>query len=177
MYQQNTQTNDVPDLKCAWKRLSPGEVQWQQMSKECGNKCPKNLSKFTFSNWIPATKNSSSLRQSMQADIRFLTLVGGDIQCLKLTLAITENQNERWLNRTVTVHGPAESPSSSMGAADMFRFQLYKEPGAGATIMVQNEKWCYLTSEEGLNNHSSFPKGNSTVTSCFDSRSDWVNQK
>lgn len=79
-----------------------------------------------------------------------LTSDGNTTQCV-MSRPIHEEETPDWLNRTVQNTSAEDETTATMGAAFVFRFQLYKTPNAGATRLQRNQNWCCVTSAEGQN--------------------------
>lgn len=82
--------------------------------------------------------------------IRNLTLSGGESQVIMTKPLAGEELNQPWRDTIVAATSAACESTALTGAAYPFGFQLYKEPGEGATLTARSVRWSCLTSAQGV---------------------------
>lgn len=58
-------------------------------------------------------------------------------------------RGKQWTQRTMQPVSASCESTAQMGAAYVFKFQIYKERGDGANATERNAKWCCLTATQG----------------------------
>jgi hypothetical protein len=76
------------------------------------------------------------------------TASGGETQVVITCPTPDEDLHERWTIRSVQATSAAKSSTAVMGAAFMFGFQTYKEPGSGANLTCPHATWCCLQGQD-----------------------------
>lgn len=77
-----------------------------------------------------------------------LTSDGATVQAV-MSRPIHEEEANNWLKRVVQNTSAEDESTATMGAAFVFRFQLFKIANAGATTLARNQNWCCVTSQQG----------------------------
>lgn len=77
-----------------------------------------------------------------------LTIAGGETQIIKTHPVEGEGENICWTKTVVQALSAACESTAQMGASYAFGFQLYKEPGDGATHTERATRWSCLQSAQ-----------------------------
>nr|WPV71142.1 MAG: putative capsid protein [Ips partiti-like virus 1] len=113
-----------------------------------------------FTEYIPGTRFNLRYLRSLsdilgkmetfrteKVTIKNLSLAGGETQVVK-TQPVDINEPGSWKERSVQALSSATSSTATMGAANVFGFQLYKEDGPGETRTARVANWSCIVGPE-----------------------------
>lgn len=86
-----------------------------------------------------------------------MTIAGGESQIIMSKPIINEDNDKNIRVASVQTTSAACSSTSEIGAAYVFGFQLFKEPGEGITETERSQRWCCVTSQSEAEEPWSIP--------------------
>lgn len=82
-----------------------------------------------------------------KVNLQSMTSDGATVQAI-MSRPIHDEQSPNWQKRTVQNTSAEDETTAIMGAAFVFRFQLFKIANDGGTRLIRNSNWCCVTSAD-----------------------------